>query len=381
MGDPGPDEIAGISQEDTVFLAEFLNTFDDCCEVDAGNYRNLQITHNARVHLQFIYDFYFVFGFVHFPDDRRRIKFNLERVGQYLENHHLQSQSRTCLVSEWKRLLAQNECLQNSGCVYEHHRELSLIQEHNNLRESINKIFEKPNALISLKFEMQHCFDICELSDTSDLMWTNFESFDTNRSFYTVAVDKKTLYYVEMRPHSEHGRLAKFVIEAQYPDIEKMSLAETSDEPTPSQTFPCLELLHFQYYNERIICMLCRYKKDNYWSNCFIQLPIDVLQAKTRVYPLRSRINIDKELEPTIFGTILDQEFMRALEMDDGGQIAVSGGRKIATILSLSHKKIHHYETEADDDDDLDEEGKHHVCEGISDDSVDEQSNGPAKKS
>lgn len=36
MGDPSPDEIAGISQEDTVFLAEFLNTFDDCCEVDTG---------------------------------------------------------------------------------------------------------------------------------------------------------------------------------------------------------------------------------------------------------------------------------------------------------------------------------------------------------
>lgn len=295
-------------------------------------------------------------------------------------------------------MLSQNDCLQNSGCVYEHHRELSLIQEHNNLRESINKIFEKPNALISLQFEMQHSFDICELGDTADLMWTNFDSFDTNRTFYTLAVDKKTFYYLEMRPMADHGKLGKFVIEAQYPDIEKMSLAESTSgasgsggvtygsyrnssvEPTIHQSYPGLELLHFQYYNERILCMLCRYKKDGHWSNCFIQLPIDVLQARSRVYSLRSRINIDKEIESTIFGTILDLEFMRALEMDDGAMIAVSGGRKIATVLSTSHKKIHHYETEVDDDDDLDEEGKHDTCDGISDDSADEQSSRTSKK-
>lgn len=36
MGDPATDEIGAISQQDVIFLSEFLNTFDDCCEVDTG---------------------------------------------------------------------------------------------------------------------------------------------------------------------------------------------------------------------------------------------------------------------------------------------------------------------------------------------------------
>lgn len=38
MGDPATDEIGAISQQDVIFLSEFLNTFDDCCEVDAGKF-------------------------------------------------------------------------------------------------------------------------------------------------------------------------------------------------------------------------------------------------------------------------------------------------------------------------------------------------------
>lgn len=35
-GDPSPDEICATSQQDTIFLAEFLNTLDDCCQVDSS---------------------------------------------------------------------------------------------------------------------------------------------------------------------------------------------------------------------------------------------------------------------------------------------------------------------------------------------------------
>lgn len=322
-------------------------------------------------------------------DDRRHIKFNLERVGQYLDNHNLQNQSRLCLASDWKKLLAQNECLQNSGSIYEHHKEMSLIQEHNNLRESINRVFEKPNALISLKFEMHYCFDICEISDNPDIIWHNCEAYDANTTFFTAAIEKKTIYFMEMTPYSESMRMAKLSLEA-FPEIEKMSLDESGDYRSQGQSvsraipslqcqFPGLELVHFQYYNEKILCVLFRYKKDHYWSNCFVQLPIDSLRAQSRVIPLRSRVNVDKELPCIPFSNVIDADNVRALEIHDGCLLAVSGGRKIATILTGSRKKIYHYETEVEEDDEPEEEGKNDDCNGGSDESLNE-SDAPSKE-
>lgn len=36
MEEAVPDEIAAVSQQDINYLAQFLNTFDDFCEVDSG---------------------------------------------------------------------------------------------------------------------------------------------------------------------------------------------------------------------------------------------------------------------------------------------------------------------------------------------------------
>lgn len=36
MEEAVPDEIAAVSQQDVNYLAQFLNTFDDFCEVDSG---------------------------------------------------------------------------------------------------------------------------------------------------------------------------------------------------------------------------------------------------------------------------------------------------------------------------------------------------------
>ena len=36
MDESVPDDIAAVSQQDTIYLAEFLNTFDEYCEIDNG---------------------------------------------------------------------------------------------------------------------------------------------------------------------------------------------------------------------------------------------------------------------------------------------------------------------------------------------------------
>lgn len=36
MDETVPDDVAAVSQQDVMYLAEFLNTFDQYCEVDNG---------------------------------------------------------------------------------------------------------------------------------------------------------------------------------------------------------------------------------------------------------------------------------------------------------------------------------------------------------
>lgn len=36
MDETVPEDIAAVSQQDTIYLAEFLNTFDEYCEIDNG---------------------------------------------------------------------------------------------------------------------------------------------------------------------------------------------------------------------------------------------------------------------------------------------------------------------------------------------------------
>lgn len=294
------------------------------------------------------------------------------------------------MASDWKHMLAQNECLRNSDCIYEHHQHSSLIQEHNTLRESIRKIFEKPNALISLKFEMLYNFDICEINiESPDLLWHNYDLFEQNVTFYSAAVDRKTIYFIEMFSRQDHGHMVKFVLDEVYPDIEKMSLDEnvgaststSADHQTSVQAqhgadlCSGLQLQHFQYYSESVFCMLFKYRhKNEYWGNCFAQVPIHAIRTHMRHVSFKNRVVHDKDMPAVSLNSILDAEFMRALEFNDGYQIALTSGRKIASVLVNSQKKIYHFETEADkeDDDQSDDEGKIDVCETVSNESDDE---------
>lgn len=38
MDETVPEDVAAVTQQDTIYLAEFLNTFDEYCEIDSGKF-------------------------------------------------------------------------------------------------------------------------------------------------------------------------------------------------------------------------------------------------------------------------------------------------------------------------------------------------------
>jgi len=100
-----PSEVSRVSQQELMFIAEFLNGFDKTVSTVDG-----------------------------------RAAVNLEKLGQYLRHENL----RTRLSpegSEWAAMLNTNNCLHNYAHITKQDFSLSLLQSHANLITAIENVF------------------------------------------------------------------------------------------------------------------------------------------------------------------------------------------------------------------------------------------------
>lgn len=263
----------------------------------------------------------------------------MERVGQYLQNQNLQKQSRISITSDWSNLLDQNDCLKNSNFIYPHHKELSLVQEHNNLKESIRKLFEKPDILISLKLELLYKLDVCDVTKESTFSWHQYELDEIGSTLFSFTKNQNQMLIKEYNPRYECVKLAKFEF-----------LHDDKNDTELSQKFPEMKMLHTQFYNDKAMSMLFAYKKDKRpIANCFVQFPIDSLLARLTASKIQQ--NIHPTLSAISLRELLNPELVRPLDINDGHILAVSGGRKIASVIAKSQRKFYHFEMEVDEGD------------------------------
>lgn len=262
-------------------------------------------------------------------------KFNLERVGQYLENKNLQTQLKTDLTSEWNKLLDQHECLRKSSVIYPHHKELSLIQEHNLLKASIENVFSNPEKLIGDSLKYQMCIDYAniDVAGIHDIGLHHINVDDQYISRFAITISQDKLHFIEFNRKSDFLQICKLEMQTPNDKFEK---------------FGQLRLCHAQFYNEQTLSMLLI---DGMAANHFVQFPINSIQFRMSSYKLGAAIDLTAT---TIinFYDVLDPSLARALEFSDGDRIAVSGSRKMASILASKSRRIRHYEMEVEDDDD-----------------------------
>lgn len=283
-------------------------------------------------------------------EDRKKRKFNLERVGQYLQNQNLQKASRLSVQSDWSTLLRENECLRNSGCIYPHNKDASLVQEHNSLKRSVQKLFEKPNTLISLKFQRKYFLDVCEIDQQSIINWHTVESDERFSTIFTATVNDQLLHVIQYVPNAEYIKIARF----QFVPPHLIEGAQPRPDDKLEERFPQMRLLHSQFYNENVLSMLFTYKKTNLFANSFIQFSVETLLARLIHARIRERMNFEYSMAPIDLRDLIDIDLVRSLDISDGSSLVVSGGRKIATIITASRKKFYHFEMEVEEGD-LDE--------------------------
>lgn len=292
-------------------------------------------------------------------EDHKKRKFNLERVGQYLQNQNLQKASRLSVVSDWSTLLKENECLRNSGCIYPHNKEASLVQEHNNLKRSTNKLFDRPNTLISLKFQRKYFLDVCEIDQQTKLEFHAVESEERGATTFAVTVNDQMMNLIQFTPRSEYIKVGRFHYVPPQPTDDESSASGIGDKL--EDQFPQMRLLSAQFYNEKILSMVFAYQKNtNITANSFIQFPVETLMPRFILAPIRDRMNVEYSGSSIDLRSLIDIDLVRSLDICDGSMLVVSGGRKIATIITNSRKKFYHYEMEVEEGDlesDDDEKG------------------------
>ncbi|XP_075155893.1 anaphase-promoting complex subunit 4 [Haematobia irritans] len=307
------EDMTQLSMEDTIYLAEYLNSFEDSViENDDGS-----VT---------------------------KRKFNLEKVGQYLEDTHLQQVLKTDLHHLWQKLLDENECLRNSTLLYPHEKNLSLTQQKDKLFAAIDAVFEKPNESVTCGFELDVSFNCCTFSDGTE---NNFEFI---KSTYLVCETKK-VDLLAVTIGWQDCLILSF--DSKFTQMQTFRLQTCAGPFTKqlSNELECLKFVDLKFYNNDVISLLLSSDLEDKTQSYFVQFPLEQPKNKSIVQILPQNINIgDISTSHSIFD-IIDTSCFKGMDTTCT-LLSVSGCRKVASILSDKRKKMIIFEMEIEDDDD-----------------------------
>ncbi|CAO1420803.1 unnamed protein product [Diamesa serratosioi] len=301
-----PEDVATVTQQEINYLADFLNNFEQNAEESVNS-----------------------------DSGEVETKFNLERVGQYLVDKNLIIPVKPDENSLWESLLMENECLKNSPAVYPHHKELSLVQQKNLLRKSIDVLFGKLEHTVGSNFNLQLIkrFDNVVKKDeikkvlSSHINVVADEDNPVSCSMFTILTSSNNLLFVVCSLDSEIRS-----IELTFNDHSSCSVSSIGE----------LSFIDVKFYNKNLISLLLLNKIDNKSDTCFMQMHVggllEILKNTTSNHTILNAYSL------------IDEMALKTLEGMTGVSMAVSGSRKVASFLASNLKVLRLYELEVEED-------------------------------
>ncbi|KXJ69427.1 hypothetical protein RP20_CCG027068 [Aedes albopictus] len=311
-----------VTQQEVNYLAEFLNNFDanyhEAMEEDAPS------------------------------SETKKRKFNLERVGQYLEDKPLMFPPKEDVSNQWTRLLEENECLKACPLIYPHNENSSLVQQHHQLKTSIQQIFEKPVTVIGQDFKQKSILSLRNTDPQHDFQQTvtQLDLEDRNVSLFAMLDSDNSLVLTECNSASMIRSIRLRFLEKPYFDARLAAIGD-------------LTFKHIQFYNMEILSVLLRARTSEGRScSYFMQLSLDRIWEVLETIPL---VNNQIISDATGGGsccrvvnayTLIEEGSLKLLEGMDAGKIAVSGSRNMASVVSESQRTIRIYDMDPQEEED-----------------------------
>lgn len=305
------DSNTNLTQQEVNYLAEFLYNF----EQNRVEYRNENC-------------------------EEREIRFNLERIGQYLSNKDLMIPAQEDTSNIWSELLSENECLGDNKLIYPHRKNTSLIQEFKTMESSIGDIFGRLQKTIGSKYQLQFDFVIgndietvlCEQQKIITSHTVDGED-ESAVNYFTALLSENELLFLAYSTNSEMKMSKIMFSERDNFDISALGQLSFTD---------------VKFYNSKIVSVLLRNEIGSKTQSCFIQLPI------SRILDELSE-NSSTDIAVLNMYNLIDETAFKIIEGFSGISMAVSGTRKVAAFLASNQKIVKLYELEVDEDD-VDEE-------------------------
>uniref|UniRef100_A0A1A9WHR9 Anaphase-promoting complex subunit 4 n=1 Tax=Glossina brevipalpis TaxID=37001 RepID=A0A1A9WHR9_9MUSC len=308
-----PEDMPQLSTQDTIYLAEYLNSIEDSVvENDDGS-----VT---------------------------KRKFNLEKVGQYLEDKPLQQTVKSDVHHLWQKLLERNECLYNSFLLYPHEKQLSLIQQRDKMFVAIDSVFEKPNSSITLEFQLDFICTCCSLPIEDSTSWSSIKfsflaGIKRESDLMAIAIDWQSCLLMEF--DQKFSQLSCVIINLKPgPFTKELPLSLNN-----------LRFVDLQFYNEEVLSLLLLQENKDKQQSYFMQFSLELMRDKFTLHLLPQNLNLQEILLPQSVFDVVDFGQFRGMD-NICTSLAVSGSRKVASILSDKNKKMVMFEMEIEDDDD-----------------------------
>ncbi|KAJ9589849.1 hypothetical protein L9F63_017004 [Diploptera punctata] len=326
-----PAEITKISQQDLAFIAEFLHNFDGVS--------TKQTDENTS-------------------GSSRKPRFNLERLGQYLVDQDLTIPPET-EDNQWAKLLEENEALAEHSLIIPHHRYMSLIQQHNHLKQAISNVFIQPQTEIAKQFKLSAVIKCLDAPEVGDPKVTHINVVDGNKlllAFLDSLSPSEGFYLVEV-PTDKASMLADdAVAKCVYFYINPPSKTEEMPHEDEASWSSPMKVLDVQFYLQDVLSVLLEQNGENRGA-VFVQFPMRIaLQSTT---PVCLRGDASKQLlscAPRVEASVLlEPGVLRPVENMVASRFAVSGSRKVAVVLSESRRKVRLFEMEVEEEEEDEE--------------------------
>lgn len=350
MDEVVPDDIAAFSQQDIIYLAEFLNNFDapdaepDAETAPTGSGDDTPMTPADAAQATPT-----AAAAATPAAGAQKKRYNLERVGQYLQNEPLAVPTTVDLTQKWHQLLEQNGCLAQCDLIYPHDRSASLLQQHARLKDAIVDLFGLPERMIGSSFLCTGVTDCAApISAATEQRQLHRRTAHVNNlalgcSWLAMLVGPDEAVIVET-PLDGAQRAVKLSWHGVPPWSDS---SDASDGGSFGSFGPVMEYRDIAFYNEEWLSMLlfnAATAPGELASNCWLNFPV----RSVREYMVDTG---EQPLETVSMYGLCDPSTIRRIEHGDAWRMAVSGSRKLVTVVGDSAKRVRVYETEVDEDD------------------------------
>lgn len=307
MDEQIPPEIPKMTQQDLMYITEFLQNFDSLPVKDE------------------------------IPTKGQKNKFNLERLGQYLVDAPL-----TILPNKennvWSKFLEENDCIAEHGLVIKPEDESSLLTQKKYLVEAVHKIFLEPKNIISRTFTYKTHIKLCTYVKNVRLSQVNINHDITLTTYLDQNVPANGVYLLETNSTNIIKHL--YLYASQFSDYTDSNIAN--------------KFIDVQFYTTTHLSVLL---SDTSEQNCaFIcQIPLALLRSLMSETVLESDKSVIENINARVDICKLSGVTMKTIEGMAVACFAVSGSRHVSVVLSDNKHKVQLFEMEADEEEEDDE--------------------------